>query len=62
MPKPTSRVPHLLSIAEIAERLDVCDRTVRRIIEKKKLGKHRIGGQIRVSELDLAAYLAGARE
>ena len=48
----------VLSVSQIAERLDVCDRTARRIIESGALRAHRIGRQWRVFESDLQTYLA----
>jgi excisionase family DNA binding protein len=54
--QPSSRSPTL------AARLDVCERTVRRWIKARALPVHRIGGLVRVSEADFAAFLALRRE
>jgi excisionase family DNA binding protein len=50
------------TIAEVAERLHVSARTVRRWIEAGDLVAHRIGGIVRVAESDLRAFLALHRE
>ena len=50
------------SIAEVAEQLGVCTRTVRRWIENKLLIVHRIKGVVRIAPTDLAAFLAAQRE
>ncbi len=44
---------------DIAERLDVSIRTVRRWIDEGHLKAHRLGRSIRVSEVNLRAFLAG---
>jgi excisionase family DNA binding protein len=53
--------PRLLSTAAVAARLDVSQKTVRRLIENGQLPIHRIGRQVRISEPDLAAYIARSR-
>ena len=51
--------PHrFLTIAEVAELLQVCTRTVRRWIKSGVLPAHRIGGVVRIAEADLLAFLA----
>jgi excisionase family DNA binding protein len=50
------------TITEVAEDLNVSDRTVRRWIEDGKLVAHRIGGVVRIAETDLRAFLALHRE
>jgi excisionase family DNA binding protein len=50
------------TIAEVAERLRVSTRTVRRWIESGDLIAHRRGGIVRVAESDLRAFLAVHRE
>jgi excisionase family DNA binding protein len=47
-----------LTIAELAERLNVCERTVRRWTKSGALPIHRIGNIVRVSDADFAAFLA----
>ena len=55
--KPTDFFP----IAEVAERLDVSTRTVRRWIESRELVAHRFGGVVRIAESDLRSFLAAHR-
>ena len=52
----------LLSIRVVADTLSVCERTVRRLIARGDLPSHQVGGSVRVSAVDLRAYLAGARQ
>jgi excisionase family DNA binding protein len=59
-PSPARTRP-LLSVAAVAERLNVSTRSVRRSIARRDLRKHRIGGQIRVSEADLEAFMLRSR-
>ena|ERR1700693_1667624 len=50
------------TIADVAERLHVATRTVRRWIDADDLVAHRFGGVIRIAEGDLRAFLALHRE
>ena len=52
----------LFTTAEVAEHLNVSTRTVRRWIKAGALPVHRIGGLVRISEADFAAFLALRRE
>ena len=52
---------NFFKISEVAERLRVSTRTVRRWIENGDLIVHRVGG-IRIAEGDLRAFLALHRE
>jgi excisionase family DNA binding protein len=54
-------VLRLLSVATVATYLDVSTKTVRRLIQDRKLPHHRVGRQIRISEADLAAFVARSR-
>jgi len=54
-------VPRLLSVAAVALHLGVSEKTVRRLIQSGKLPSLRVGRQIRVSEPDLAAFIARSR-
>jgi len=47
-----------LKISEVAKRLQVATRTVRRWIEAGDLVVHRLGGVVRIAETDLWAFLA----
>jgi excisionase family DNA binding protein len=51
-----------IAIVDVAARLDVCERTVRRWIKAGALPVHRIGALVRISEADFAAFLALRRE
>jgi excisionase family DNA binding protein len=53
---------NFFTIAEVAERVNVATRTVRRWIEKKLLVAHRINGLVRISEADFRAFLAAHRD
>jgi excisionase family DNA binding protein len=46
------------SIAEVAERLNVSTRTVRRWIAAGDLMAHRIGGVVRIAKADFRLFLA----
>jgi excisionase family DNA binding protein len=48
-----------LSISRVARRLDVSERTARRLVEVGELKAYRIGRQWRVLSADLQVYLAG---
>nr|WP_237180370.1 helix-turn-helix domain-containing protein [Roseomonas haemaphysalidis] len=55
------RQARLLSVVEVATRLAVSTKTVRRSITQGDLRVHRLGRQIRISEEDLQAFLARHR-
>jgi excisionase family DNA binding protein len=50
------------TIAEVAERVHVNPRTIRRWIVAGDLVVHRVGNVVRISESDLRAFLALHRE
>jgi excisionase family DNA binding protein len=50
------------TVAEVAERLGVSDRTVYRWIANGELVAHRLGGSVRISEADLELFLAARRD
>lgn len=52
----------MLTVRQVAERLQASERTVRRAIASGELAVHRIGAAVRVSEADLAAFLAARRQ
>lgn len=56
-----SSLPRLFSVETIAAMLDVSPKTVRRWIGRKELPVHRLGRQLRVSETDLAVFIARSR-
>lgn len=51
----------LLTLGLVAQTLQVSVVTVRRLIARRALASHKIGGQVRVSIRDLDAYLAKTR-
>ena len=58
----SSRSPCLLAVDDVAERLQLSVKTVRRSIDRGELVVHRLGRRLRVSEADLAAFLAMRRK
>jgi len=52
----------LFTVEEIAECVGVCERTVRRWIEKGLLVAHRFNGLVRISETDFQAFLTAHRD
>ena len=60
-PKRPRVAPPLLTVRATADRLQVAEKTVRRLITAGELPTHRIGGCVRVSEDDLLVFLARAR-
>jgi excisionase family DNA binding protein len=61
-PAPSSPTNSLLDIPAVAARLGVSSKTVRRHIEHGEIAVHHIGRLLRVSEEDLANYIAGRRK
>ena len=62
-PFPRARMaPRLLTVRAIADRLQVAEKTIRRLITAGELPTHRIGGCVRVSEDDLLVFLSMARQ
>jgi excisionase family DNA binding protein len=54
-------ITKLRTIDETAEILNVSTRTVRRLIDSGALPVHRLGRLIRISDADIAAFLAANR-
>lgn len=54
-------LPSFLTIAEIVERCRLSDSTIRRLIRRRDIAIHRVGGRVLISEPDLAAFLARVR-
>jgi excisionase family DNA binding protein len=52
----------LLRLRQAAETLEVSEVTVRRLIRRGELPAVRIGGQLRVPQADLLAYITTQRE
>lgn len=61
MAKPPASAPPLLTIPEVADRLNVSVKTVRRAIKAGELHSHRVGSLHRIAEDDLALYIAQRR-
>ena len=57
----TSPLPALYSVIETAKLLKVSPKTVRRWIARGDLVTYRFGRQIRITEVDLIAFVAGHR-
>lgn len=53
--------PAMLSVADVCDRLGLSESTIRRAIRDKALASHKFGRAHRVSEADLAAYIANCR-
>jgi excisionase family DNA binding protein len=51
----------LLTVRQVAVRCNVCERTVSRWIDSRELPAHHLGRLVRVSEQDLAVFLAARR-
>jgi excisionase family DNA binding protein len=54
-------VTKLRTISETAELFATSTRTVRRLIEAGALPVHRLGRSVRISDADIAAFLAASR-
>lgn len=52
------RTDTFLTVSEVARRLTVSEKTVRRWIDRGDLTAHYLGRAIRISETDLRAFLA----
>jgi excisionase family DNA binding protein len=59
--KPVGNLTRLYSVAHMADQLGVSQKTVRRMIADGRLPACRIGRQLRISEHDLAAFIARSR-
>ncbi len=56
-----THLPELLTLEQVAERLQVSVKTVRRWIDAGNLVAHRIGRGLRVSEADLQTFIRSRR-
>lgn len=57
----SARLAPMMGIEETATLLDVSQTTIRRLIKDGRLTAYRIGGQFRISQEDVRAYLATVR-
>ncbi len=64
-PPPSSRtlfLTPLMTIPDVAEQLQVSEKTIRRWLTRGDLIAHRIGRQLRISEPDFQAFIRMRRE
>ena len=61
MPAANQRVPALFTVDQVAERLGVSTKQVRRLIASRELPHHRIGRLIRITDADLTAFIRSRR-
>ncbi len=54
-------VAALMDIAAVAERLDVSERYVRRLVEERRIAYHKIGKFVRFHPDDVARWIATKR-
>ena len=60
-PRPQRDHGQLLDVPAVAHRLDVSEKTVRRLIARGELRAYRVGRLLRVSEEELGRFLAASR-
>jgi len=58
---PKKSLPSLLTVRQAAAQLQLCHEAVRRAIWKGQLTACRVGGAIRISQVDLDDYIARGR-
>jgi excisionase family DNA binding protein len=51
-------LPPFLTLQRVADILAVSDKTVRRLIARGDLPRHKVGRQVRISERDLRDFIA----
>jgi excisionase family DNA binding protein len=54
-------LPRLLAVAECAEALSVCERTIWRWIEAREIETYRLGRVVRIAEDELVRFLEKRR-
>ena len=50
--------PRFLTLQQVADILAVSDKTVRRLIDRGDLPRHKVGRQVRISERDFRDFVA----
>jgi excisionase family DNA binding protein len=55
-------VTELLDVHQAAERLNVSERFIRRIVAERRIAVYRIGRHVRLREHDIEAFIAAARQ
>ncbi len=53
--------PVMLTVQQVAERLNTEPRFVRRLIAERRIDFHKLGRYVRISEPDLAAFIRAGR-
>lgn len=59
---PTRMTDKLMSVQEVADRLAVGERFVRRLIEERRIRYYKVGKYVRISESDLAEWLENCHQ
>lgn len=59
---PTPKADKLLSVPEVADRLGVGERFVRRLVEERRIRYYKVGKFVRISESDLADWLENCHQ
>jgi excisionase family DNA binding protein len=60
-PHSENSTARFFTIAQVSEILELCKRSVRRLIDHKKLTAHKFGRAVRIAESDLNAFIARHR-
>lgn len=50
-----------LTVAQAADRMNVSERFIRRLIEERRIAFHRVGRHVRLRPVDLDAFFAAGR-
>lgn len=50
-----------LTVAQAAERANVTDRMIRRLVQERRIAFHKLGSHVRIMESDLDAYVEAGR-
>lgn len=58
----TGQSERLLTVAEAAERLNTSVRFVRRLIAERRIAYVKLGRHVRITEVDIAAYVRDSRQ
>jgi len=54
-------IPRFYTVEQVAERLGVTGKSIRRWIDQRVLHFHKFQGRLRISEEDLLAYVSSCR-
>lgn len=57
----TGPAGRLLTVLQAAEVLNTSPRFVRRLVEERRIPFHKLGRHVRITEADLAAFIAATR-